>query len=139
MSDEQVNFENVGEAVRVYVDMRDALRIHQKEAKEKEEEIKDFLSKISMWLRDKADELGVDSFKTPFGTAYRNTKRKYRIEDWDEFIGWVMESGNTHLLEKRVAQRAAREYEEAESCVPSGLETLDEVEFNVLRPTKGRG
>lgn len=133
---EPVTFKSIDEAIEVYVDTRDALRAHQKAAKQKEEELKEFMDKISMWLRDRADELGVDSFKTRHGTAYRNVKPTYRVGDWDAFINWVIESGNTQCLEKRVAKRAAAEIHKTDEVVPPGLDYSLEVEFNVLRPGK---
>lgn len=131
---EPLQFKTIDEAIDVYVGVRDDLRVHMKKAKEKETELKDLMERVSMWLRDKADELGVDQFKGKSGTAYRNEKHKYRMEDWDAFIDYVSSTGNFHLLEKRVAVRAAREIHQTDGEVPPGLNYFIEVEFNVLRP-----
>jgi len=131
-----VDFPSIDEAILAYIDMRKQLRAHMSEAKDKEDEMKAFLEKVSMWLRDKGDLLGVNSFATSSGTAYRNTKKKYRIQNWDQFIHYVIESNNTQLLEKRVAKNAAVEIHSTEGSVPPGLEYLEEVEFNVLSPSK---
>lgn len=133
----KLDFARVDDAIEAYVEMRDAKRRFDKEAKAKSEEMESFLDAVSMWLREKADLIGVDSFVSKeFGTAYRNIKKSYRVEDWDAFIEFVKETDNFQLLERRVAKRAAAEIHEHDSVVPPGLLYVEEVEFNVLRPRK---
>lgn len=123
---------SVADAVAKYVETRDKLRLLQKNFNEKEAELKDELSVISMWLRDRADEMGVDNFKTKFGTAYRSKKTSYRIEDWDAFVRYIKETDNFTLIEKRCAKRATAEVHESEG-LPPGLTYLEETEFLVNR------
>ena len=127
-----IEFKTVAEAVAMYVKLRDELRRIQHEFNEKEKEAKDVLEQISMWLRDKADSLGVQNFKTDAGTAYRSTKKIYRITDWDAFTAYVRETDNFQLIEKRVAKRATAEVHESEG-LPPGIEYFEEVEFLVNR------
>ena len=132
-----LNFEKIEDAIEAYVEMRDAKRLFDKEAKAKSEEMEYFLDSVSMWLLRKADELGVDSFVSKtYGTAYRNTKKSYRVTDWDAFIAYIKETDNYQLLEKRVAKRAAAEIHAEERIVPPGLDYIEEVEINILRPRK---
>lgn len=130
----ELQFDNINEAIKVYVGMRDDLKVFQERVKKEEAEKKEFLDRISMWLRDKADELGVDNFKTESGTAYRNIKKSYRVEDWDAICAYIQETGNFQILEKRVAKRATEEIVESDGDVPPGISVNIEVEFNVLRP-----
>ena len=119
---------------------RDELRAKQQAFKLEEDAMKLRMEQISMWLRDKADELGVDSFKTQFGTAYRSVKTSYRVATggWDAFIGWVKETGNFQCLEKRVAKLATKEIHDDTGAIPPGLDYVAEVEFDVRRPTKAK-
>lgn len=133
-----VKFKSIDEAIRVYVEERDNLSDFMKAANAHETAVKTRLDKISMWLRDKGDELGTDSFKTQSGTAYRNVKVSYRVGDWNEFIGWVQRTGNFQCLEKRVAKLATKEVHDDTQEVPPGIEYVAEVEFNVRRPTKAK-
>jgi hypothetical protein len=126
-------------AVEQYVSIRDNLRGLQKEWKDIEERIKFDLDKISMFLRDQAEKLGVDSFKTPHGTAYKALKESYRVGDWNAFIDFVKETDNYQLLERRVAKNAAREIHQTDGVVPPGLEYYSEFMFDVRRPTKEKG
>ena len=137
---EPVKFKSIDEAIEAYVATRDELRAKQQAFKLEEDAMKLRMEQISMWLRDKADELGVDSFKTQFGTAYRSVKTSYRVATggWDAFIGWVKETGNFQCLEKRVAKLATKEIHDDTGAIPPGLDYVAEVEFDVRRPTKAK-
>lgn len=137
---EPVKFKSIDEAIEAYVNTRDELRAKQQAFKLEEDAMKANMEQISMWLRDKADELGVDSFKTQFGTAYRSVKTSYRVATggWDAFIGWVKETGNFQCLEKRVAKLATKEIHDDTGAIPPGLDYVAEVEFDVRRPTKAK-
>ena len=137
---EPVKFKSIDEAIEAYVNTRDELRAKQQAFKLEEDAMKANMEQISMWLRDKADELGVDSFKTQFGTAYRSVKASYRVATggWDNFIGWVKETGNFQCLEKRVAKLATKEIHDDTGEIPPGLDYVAEVEFDVRRPTKAK-
>lgn len=129
-------FKSIDEAVRVYIEHRNALKAYMARVKIVEETTKSDMAKISMWMRDKADELGIDSFKTQYGTAFRNVKTSYRMGDWNEFIKWVVETGNTQCLEKRVAKNSTKEIHDADGIVPPGINYSAEVEFDVRSPIK---
>lgn len=131
-------YKDIQQAVGNYVIYRDMLGIERKAFEDHERDIKDEMTRISMWLRDKGDEFGVDSFNTPFGTAYRNVKKSFRIENWDDYSAWIIETNNAQCLEKRPAKLAVQEIVDTDGCLPPGLTEFIEVEFNVRRPTKAR-
>lgn len=129
-------FRSVDEAVAWYVADRDYISSYMKIANAHDALYKTRMQRVSMWLREKGDELGIDSFKTQHGTAYRNVKVSYRVGDWTSFIGWVERTQNFQCLEKRVAKLATKEIHDATGEIPPGIEYVAEVEFNVRRPTK---
>ena len=133
-----VNFNGIDEAIAEFVKVRDELAVKRKAFNEYEATHKMYLEKISMWLRDKGDELGVDNFKTRSGTAFRSVKTSYRVAGagWDEFIDWNKETGNFQCLEKRVAKNATKEIHDETGAVPPGIEYHADVEFDVRRPSK---
>lgn len=135
-SNEPVNFKTVDEAIETYVSLRDFKSSEAKKFKELEEGINGELEKISMWLRDKGDALGVDNFKTAHGTAFRTVKTSYRVGTWDDFVEWIKSTGNFQCLEKRAAKLAVKEIHDVTGEVPPGLDYKAEVEFDVRRPTK---
>lgn len=121
----------VSDLVQMYIQTRDFLAQEKKQYEAFEHQMKDIMARISMCLRDKADELGVDSFKTPFGTAYRNTKTSYRVGNWEAVLDYIKTTGNYQMLEHRVSKNACREIHQATGVVPPGVEFSQEVEFNV--------
>ncbi len=131
-------FKSIDEAVAAYVARRDEMMADDKIAKARKASQVEDLDKISMWLRDKADELGVDSFKTGSGTAFRSVKTSYRVEPqgWDNFAEWVKENDRFDCLEKRVAKLAVKEYHDTSGMLPPGIAYVAEVEFDVRRPSK---
>lgn len=135
-NDEPANFASVDEAIEKYVELRDFMSAETKKYNELEAGIKGELEKISMWLRDKGDALGVDSFKTKCGTAFRSVKTSYRIGAWEEYIEWIKATGNFQCLEKRAAKLAVKEIHDVTGIIPPGLNYSAEVEFSVRRPTK---
>jgi hypothetical protein len=151
----QAKFKSVGEAVKAYVEVRQAFREASAIFKQVEKDFKFFEDQVSMWLREKSEELGVDSFKTPFGTAYKSLEEHYRIVDWDSFEAYVLETGNVFLFEKRLAKNSVKEVakelgqqlvdlglleaKDVVSVAPPGVEYTSEVVFNVLSPKKAKG
>lgn len=129
---------SVGDLVQMYRDARDQLATDRKGYKAREAKIKTHLSIISMLLRDKGDQLGVDSFATPNGTAFRNRKEKFTIVDWPTFWDYVKTNDQGHLLQKRVSPLAVKAVREEEKTLPPGLESLVEIEFSVRAPTSKR-
>lgn len=131
-------FKSIDDAVAAYVAKRDEMQADDKIAKARKAEQVGELDKISMWLRDKADELGVDSFKTGSGTAFRNIKTSYRIEPqgWDSFVKWVKENDRFDCLEKRAAKLAVKEFHDKSGTLPPGIAYVADVEFDVRRPSK---
>jgi hypothetical protein len=132
-------FKNVAEAVEAYVAMRNELRAWKKEVDQEEADRKKILEDIEMWLLSKADEMGVDSFKTPMGTAYKQIQEHYRIGDWVSFVDFVKRTNNFQLFEKRVAKLAAKEIHQTNGEVPDGLDYSSEYVIHVLRPSKKKG
>lgn len=131
-------FNDIKEAVGNYVQYRDMLGIERKSWEDHERDVKEEMTRISMWLRDKGDEMGVDSFNTPYGTAYRNIKKSFRIEDWQAYSEWMRETDNLQCVEKRAAKLAVQDVIDETGSIPPGLTEWIEVEFNVRRPSKSR-
>jgi len=134
----QLSGMRVNELVKIYRDVRDNLSVERKIFKQKESNAKDLLARISMAIKNVADGLGVDSFNTDYGTAYRNLKTRYRVGNWDLIMDFIRQTGNYQMLEKRVAKNATKEIHEAMGEVPPGIEYSAEVEFAVRKPTARR-
>lgn len=130
-----LQFSTIAEAIETYVATRDDLAEKRKAYNQYEANAKAFMNRIQVFIHQKANELGVDSFKTAAGTAYRAVKTQYRTDDWDTFLTWLKETGNYQCLEKRPAKLAVKEIHDETGNVPPGLLHHVEVEFDVRRPS----
>ena len=135
--DQNIKFPDIGpetpinDLVKMYRETRDFLAAERKQFEALERQLDDLLLRIGMCLREKGDELGVDSFKTEFGTAYRAVTVKYRVGNWDTVLQYIKDTNNFQMLEKRVGKNACKEIHQATGAVPPGLEFSQEVTFNV--------
>lgn len=134
--DQDISFASIDDAINVYVATRDALAEERKSYNTYEAKAKNYMDRIEMFIKDKADEIGVDSFKTKSGTAYRTVKTSYRVGQWDLYLAWMKETGNFQCLEKRAAKNAVKEIHDETGEIPPGLEYVAEVAFDVRRPNK---
>lgn len=134
--DEDLNFGNVDEAINTYVATRDDLDRERKAYNKYEANAKNYLDRIEMWIKDQADRMGVESFRTKSGTAYKNTKTSYRMGNWEDFIEWIKKTGNFQCLERRVAKLATKEIHDETGEIPPGVHFESEVCFDVRRPSK---
>lgn len=134
-----MDFKSIGGAVAEYVAERDALRIWKKQMDEEETRRKAKLTEIEVWLLQKADALGVDSFKTPAGTAYKAKQEHFRVGDWGAICDYVRRTNNFSIFEKRIAKLATKEVIEVEGEIPKGIVYSSEYTINVLRPSKKKG
>lgn len=125
----------VDDLIATYIGLRNQLATDRKGYKQRETAIKGRLEIISMILRDRADTLGVEAFRTDVGTAFRNVKETFRVANWDEVVAYVKETGNFQILQKRVSPNSVKEIRTIDGQVPPGLETRVEVEFAVRVPT----
>jgi len=128
-----VSYNSVKEAIRDYRVIRDDLAARRHEYQSVEKSLKASMEEISMFLRDKADDLDVDSFKTDEGTAYRVTKTRYSVGDWQEFSAWVLENDMLQCLEKRPAKLAVQEVLEETGELPPGLTVFSEVDMQIRK------
>lgn len=129
----------IEQVIDKYVELRDELDVRRKEFNAFEEATKSKLDRLEMFLRERADEQGVDGFKTSAGTAYRKKKETFRVGSWPEILEFIQRTGNWQMLEKRIAKLATKDiWDELVThgeLIP-GVDYQTEVVFEVRRPTK---
>lgn len=141
----------ISQVIRKIRDLRDELSVRRKEFDTYEKEVKEDIDRLSMWLKERADEQGVTSFATDEGTAYKTSKVTLRCDDWSKFIEFVKEHDAYHCIEKRPAKNNTLEVmatlgfgkpveegqnEKAFSPSDIGLFYQSEVVMNVRKPSK---
>lgn len=128
----------VDEVVKRFVQIRSELDERRRVFKDFEKDQKFKLDRLVMWLREKADKDGVNSFATDYGTAYKKMKTYVRVGNWDEIIKYIKETDNFQMLEKRIGKLATIEIMEDTGSIPPGVEYVEEVDFQVNKPRKGK-
>jgi hypothetical protein len=123
----------VAELVKNYRDERDNLALKRKEYQEAEATAKRNMAEIAMQLRELSDQLGVKSFATEYGPAYRVEKESFRVGNWDDTLEYIKATGNWHMLEKRIAKLATKEIYDTTGELPPGVEYEKEIDFVVRK------
>lgn len=126
----------VDDVVALYVRLRDEKSEIKRKAEEATAALDAKLDKLEAWVKIKADEQGVTSFKTKHGTAFLTTVDYASVEDWGAMVSFVKENDAFDMFEKRVSKTAVRGYIEANKAVPSGVTYGTRIEVNVRKPTK---
>ena len=124
---------NIEVIVAEFRDVRADLDAARKEYQAFEKKSKDRLAELAMQLREIADAMGVNSFSTSAGTAYRVVKESFRVGNWDEILEFIKTTGNYQMLEKRIAKLATKEIYASSKELPPGVEYEVEVDFVVRK------
>ena len=132
MSDNNMTVDQV---IAAYMKLRDQKAQVEAETKEKVKAIKQKMEKIESWIKEKADEDGVTSFKTGSGTAFLTTTDFASVENWDAMIDFVLSNEAYDMLEKRVSKTAVRGYIKENKEVPPGINYGTRLDVNVRKPT----
>ena len=126
---DQIPSSNISKAVGKYIILRDKLGSIRKAYTLFEDSVKGRQETLNVMMVQKGQEDGVDSFKTPLGTAFKKIKNSYRVQDWDAYSTWLIENDNMHCVEKRAAKTAVEEIHIETGEVPPGLEHIQEIEY----------
>jgi len=127
---------NVNQVIDTYLKLRAKKSAIQAEAKEKVDSINTKMDKLEAWLKEKADQDGVTSFKTDHGTAFLTTVDFASVADWDAVLKFAKENEAYDLFEKRISKTAVRGYIDLNKAVPAGVNYGTKLEVNVRKPTK---
>lgn len=78
---------------------------------------------------------GIESIRTRNGTAYKSLKRQTSVAGWDDFLPWIKETDNWHMLTRAANKAAVIEYLEEEGELPPGINLYSQVAINVRKGT----
>ncbi len=108
--------------VQTYIKIREKksqLKAAYEASTAKYDEVQD---KIEALLLRRFGDLGVDSVKTPAGTAYTSVRSSATVADWDMFRQWLMQQDDPYVfLDRRVSKTAVEQYRAANEDIPPGV------------------
>lgn len=131
---QRIGTPNVGDVIRTYMVLRNQKSALEAETKVKVDAIKLKMEKIEAWVKERADEQGVTSFRSEWGTAFLTTTDYASVSDWDAMLQFVRDNEAYDMLEKRVSKTAVRGYIEANKSVPPGVNYGTKLEVNIRKP-----
>jgi hypothetical protein len=92
------------------------------------------------WLLKEAERVGVDKFAvTGVGTAFKTKKVIPSCADINVLSDWIMETGNTQVLENRISRTFIKEYREEHKELPPGVSVFEELGMTVRRSAISKG
>lgn len=126
----------VDQVIATYIKLRNKKLALQAEVKEKTDAITEQMQKLESWIKEKADETGVTSFKTSTGTAFLTTTDFANVADWDAVVEFVKDNDAWDMFEKRISKTAVRGYIDMNKEVPPGVNYGTRLDVNIRKPTK---
>lgn len=125
----------IDKAIEAVIKLRNKKAAVEAEVKDRLSEIKAKIDKLEAYLKVRADEMGVTSFKTDAGTAFLTTSDYANVADWSAILEFIKENSAYDLLEKRVNKSAVRVYMDQLNTVPPGINYGTMISVNVRKPT----
>lgn len=124
----------VDKLVRVYIKIRDAREELSRKYEEEDGALKEQQEAVKSELLSYCKEMGVESLKTPFGTASRRVATRFWTSDWEEMHRFMKEHDALDLLERRVHQGNMKAFlAEHPELRPPGLNADSSYEITVRR------
>jgi len=114
------------ELVQRYVNLRMDLADKRARFKDEEAALKDEMEQIESQLKKSMNDLGVESLKTEFGTAYLKMTTHANTVDKASFFDYVRSTNNWELLDIRGSKTALEQFVEDNQVVPPGIELYRE-------------
>ncbi len=126
----------IEKAVRDYLALRAEISRVNAEAKDRVANLKRTQHHITDYIESQRRALGVENFRTVDGTAFQQEWKRVKVQDWDTFLAWLVQSGHWHMLTKAVSKDAVLEFMAETGQMPPGLEYEHGFEIHVRKGTK---
>jgi len=123
----------IANVIETYLKLRRRKEVIEAETREHVSDIKAKLAKLEAWIQAKSDETGVKSFKTDAGTAFLTTSDFASVGNWEAVLAWVKKNNAWDLLAHGVNKKSARQYIEANSAVPDGVNFGSKISVSVRK------
>lgn len=119
--------------VAKYVQLRDKLAAIVKDQKDALAPYNVAMATLENWMLDGLNKSGLDSAKTPHGTAYKSTRTSTKVMNWSDTLAWIRDKEAWDLLEARVSKTAVEAImTETQQPIP-GVSVTRETTLNVRR------
>jgi hypothetical protein len=128
--------DTMGEVIHKYVTLRDKIDEVDKRHKEKTAPAREVLKFLEAELLDRLNKAEGNSFASPFGTAFRSSRKSATIADGEAFRSYVIENTAWDLVDIRANSTATADFIAEHGTVPPGVNFSETYTVNVRRPSK---
>lgn len=98
------------------------------------EKIDTAMDRCEAFIMATMQQIGVDSVKTKFGTAYTTARTSATSADWTgATLPWIIQNEQWAMLEKRVSKSFVEAYKAEHNDLPPGVNWREEIVVNVRR------
>ena len=131
---------NIAELVKEYRDIRDHMDAARKTYQKIEKESKEEMFALETQMLDICNDTGVDSFKTPHGTAFKTKKTYARLgagpEAKEARIQYAMTTGDFGLFTSHVNKTHSKELlDDGINLAECGIDWIEEWSIGFRKPT----
>lgn len=115
---------NTGEMIQQFIKLRDHVAAKTAEFEASLKPYKDGMAAIENAVSTQIIELGGESIKTEFGTAYRTTVMAVKMADRETFMKFVADDWDARnaFLTSAVTKEEVKEWVEQNNALPPGLD-----------------
>lgn len=124
---------DINKMVESYVKLRDKKAAIKAAVEADVAKVDALLARVEGELLRHFQETGVESARTPAGTAYRSTQVSCTKADNEAWMSFLRESDEWDLADVRPSKANIKAYRDAGNELPPGLNWREEVTVNIRR------
>lgn len=120
-------------AAEKYLQVRNQIEAMEREHKAAKAVLNEKLMALESWFTAKASEDGLETVKTPSGTAYWSTHHTATVASREEFFNFCKEHDAWDMVESRASKTGVKSYIEANGAPPPGVNFSSTRVFNLRK------
>jgi hypothetical protein len=124
---------NYEAATEKYLQVRGEIEDLEKIHKAMKARLTEKLVALENWVTAKAQEDGLETVKTPFGTVYWSTHHTATVASREEFFAYCKEKDAWDMLESRASKTGVKSFVEAHGAPPPGVNFSSIRVFNLRK------
>jgi hypothetical protein len=125
-----MNYEHAAER---YIAVRKEIEELDRRYKADKASLTERLVALENWFTAKAQEDGLDTIKTPNGTAYWSTHHTATVASREEFFNYCKENDAWDMVESRASKTGVKSFIEANGTPPPGVNFSSTRVFNLRK------
>lgn len=118
---------------KAYIELRDRRDARKRKFTEEDKPDETFQERIAAELLRRFNDEGIESVRTPFGTAYKALRVSASVADRPTFLTYLKEHEAWDLADIRVAKNNVKQLREETGDIPPGINWVESREIGVLR------